>query len=148
MGNGARLLALGSSAVLASVSALHVAWGFGSSWPFPDRDALAHEVAGTAEMPSPASCFVVGTALAGAAAVAAGVGGDQRLARLARASVAAALIIRGLTGLTGTTGRLVSWTPSGHFTEIDRRRYGPFCLGTGAAVAASMIRSRAVRTCR
>ncbi len=54
--------------------------------------------------------------------------------------MAAALIVRGLTGLTGTTGRLVSWTPSDHFVEIDRRRYGPLCLGTGAAVAASMIK--------
>jgi hypothetical protein len=144
MWRGSRFLALGSSALLASASALHVAWGLGSSWPMRDRRALANEVAGSAEMPSPQACFVVGAVLAGAAAVVAGVGGDRPAARLARASVATGLIVRGLAGLTGRTGLLVSWTPSDHFSEVDRRRYGPLCLGTGAAVAASMITGRGV----
>jgi hypothetical protein len=134
-----RLMALGSSAALASLSALHLAWGAGSSWPLEDRRALADKVAGTAEMPSAQACFAVAGALAGAAVVVAG-GTPAPAARLARAAVAATLIGRGLTGLTGSTGRIVPWVPSDHFVQLDRRRYGPLCLGIGMAIAASMVK--------
>src|SRR5579859_3888278 len=80
----------------------------------PKSDGRSRAVAGTAEMHSPASCFVVGTALAGAAAV---VGGDRRLARLARASVAAVLIVRG-SDLPGRYHRPArAWTLSEHFGD-------------------------------
>jgi hypothetical protein len=134
-----RLLALGSSAALACASALHLSWGAGSSWPARDRRALADAAAGREEVPSALACFVVGGALAGAAAVVAGAGGRSTPARLARTAVATALIARGVTGVTGTTGRLAPWTPSARFVRLDRRRFGPLCLGIGAAVAASVI---------
>lgn len=136
------MLALGGSAVLASISALHLAWGAGSSWPATDRRTLAEEIAGKTEMPPPHACFAVAGALAGAAAIVAGLGGERPLARFARGAVAATMLVRGVTGITGSTRLLVSWTPSDHFNALDKRRYGPLCLAIGSAVAASMITAR------
>ncbi len=124
---------------MVAASALHVAWGVGSSWPYRDRRSLAEGVAGTARMPPPAACFTIGGGLAAAAAVVAGVGGRRPSAQLARSAVAAAFLIKGVAGVTGTTRYLVPWTPSEQFRQLDRRRYGPLCLGIGGAVVASML---------
>jgi hypothetical protein len=89
-------------------------------------------------MPSPGACFAVAAALGGAAAVVGGVGGDRPLARLARAGVATVLLARGVAGLTGTTSRFLR-QPVGRFTDLDRRLYGPLCIGLGTAAAVSAL---------
>lgn len=134
--------ALASSSALAALAALHALWGLGAAWPAADRERLAELVAGTEQVPAPAACFVVAGGLATAAALVAGAGGQPGrrwapLARLARAGVAAGLLARGIAGVTGHTRLLVPWTPSAPFQALDRRRYGPFCLVLGAAVATS-----------
>lgn len=128
--------ALAGAVGLAAVSALHAAWALGSSWPAPDRKGLAGLVAGTDTMPGPIECCAVSVALAAASAVTAGAGGEHRAARLARIGVATALLARGVCGLTGQTRLLVPWTPSPHFTELDRRVYGPLCVVLAALAAA------------
>jgi len=133
--------ALAAAAGLAAVSALHAAWATGSCWPAVDRRSLADTVAGARDMPGPAACLAVSAALAAAAAVTAGVGGEQPLAVTARAAVAVTLSARAATGLTGGTHLLVPWTPSARFVDLDRRLYGP-CCGLLAALVAAGLRER------
>ena len=120
---------------LAAGSVVHTAWALGVSWPAADRRSLAESVAGSADMPGALACGVVSAALAAAAALTAGVGGDHPVAVLSRAAVAAALLARAGTGLTGHTSLLVPWTPSQHFVKLDRRVYGPVCGVVGGLVA-------------
>jgi len=42
--------------------------------------------------------------------------------------VAVVLAGRGAVGVAGRTGRIVPWTPSAHFNDLDKRYYGPLCL--------------------
>jgi len=120
---------------LVAASVVHATWALGVSWPAADRRSLAESVAGTADMPGALACGVVSAALAAAAALTAGAGGDHPAAVLSRAAVAAALLARAGTGLGGRTGLLVPWTPSQHFVELDRRVYGPVCGVVGGLVA-------------
>jgi Protein of unknown function (DUF3995) len=137
----ARAASVAGAAVLAGLSALHLAWAAGSSWPAHDRAELAQVAAGTGELPGPVPCLQVAAVLAGAAALVAGVGGDRPVARLGRAAVAAGFLTRGVAGLTGSTHRLVSWTPAERFTRLDRRYYGPLCCAIGVAAVAGRSRS-------
>jgi hypothetical protein len=126
-----------AAAVLAGIAALHVLWGTGAAWPASDRRELADVVAGTDEMPGSSACFAVAAALVTAAAVTAGAGAGRGPVRLARRGAAGVLLVRGVAGITGATGLLVPWAPSRRFQALDRRWYGPLCLGLGSAVALS-----------
>jgi hypothetical protein len=132
-----RAVPLAGAAVLAGLSALHLAWAAGSAWPARSRSELSAVMAGRSEVPGPVACVVVATGLAGAAGLVGGVGGDRPLARLARAGIAAGFVVRGVAGVTGNTRLLVSWTPASRFVRLDRRYYGPLCL----AIAATAVRS-------
>lgn len=131
-------LAVAGAVGLAGIAGLHAAWATGSSWPAADRARLADSVAGTTAMPDAAACWTVAAALALAAGVTAGIGGQHQLAVLARAGVTAALLLRAATGLTGRTHLLVPWTPSQHFVHLDRRMYGPTCALLGSLTATSL----------
>ena len=141
-----RIARFSGAALLGCASALHFAWGQGSSWPARDRKSLTDAVAGTSQLPTPAACRTVGAALAVSAALAGGFGADRSAARLARAGVAGVLILRGLTGVAGRTAMIAAWTPSERFTELDRRCYGPLCLVMGALVATGSIGGREMMT--
>jgi hypothetical protein len=132
----ARAASLLGAGALGGLSALHLAWAAGSSWPSSDRAELAQVTAGTDELPGPVPCLQVAAVLAGAAGLVAGVGGDRRVARFGRAAVAAGFLTRGVAGLTGNTGRLVPWTPDARFARLDRRYYGPLCCAIGLAALA------------
>ena len=121
---------------------LHAAWALGAAWPAQDRQALAAAVAGTRQLPGPAACWTVSGALAVAAGVTAGAGGDRPVAVAARVGVVTALLLRAVTGVTGQTHRLVSWTPSLRFVDLDRRWYGPVC----GVLAGSRPQAYAART--
>ncbi len=129
-----RRSALVAPSALAAASVVHAAWAFGVSWPAADRRELADSVAGSADMPGALACGVVSGALAAAAALTAGVGGDHPVAVLSRAAVAVGLLARAGTGFAGRTGLLVPWTPPQHL-ELDRRVYGPMCGVVGSLVA-------------
>jgi hypothetical protein len=90
--------------VLAALSALHVAWGFGSSVPFRSRGELADAVVGTATVPPPLSCFAVAGALAAGAALASGVAPVPPAWRRPLLRVMAGVLgLRGGLGLFGKT---------------------------------------------
>jgi hypothetical protein len=124
--------------MLAALSALHLNWAVGSTWPAADEARLADTVAGLREMPGTGSCLVVGLGLGLASTVVSGAGGNHRSAQVVRFGVATGFIVRGALGITGNTFRLVSWKPSARFSELDRRYYGPLCLLIGASAAASI----------
>ncbi|HUK73121.1 MAG TPA: hypothetical protein VLW50_30960 [Streptosporangiaceae bacterium] len=73
-GYGRRVLMRRAGAATASVAlfalaGMHAAWCAGSSWPLPDRGALADAVIGSAEMPAPAAWFAISGVLAAAGAL-------------------------------------------------------------------------------
>jgi hypothetical protein len=136
-----------ASAALFALAGLHAAWGAGSAWPLPDRDALADAVIGAAEVPSPAACFAVSGALAAAGALVAGWPGGSRPAvrRLGAGTVVTVLAGRGALGLAGRT-RLVSPTStSARFARLDRRVYSPLCLALAGLSALSLPNRRNAR---
>lgn len=135
----ARSAAAAGAVGLAAASGLHASWALGAAWPAQDRRALAAAVAGTERMPGAAKCWAVSGALAVAAAVTAGAGGAHPLAVTARVGVVTAFLVRATTGLTEQTYRLVSWTPSQRFVDLDRRWYGPAC-GLLAGLAVGSLR--------
>ena len=135
-----------ASAGLFTLAAMHVAWGAGSAWPFPDRSALADAVVGAEHVPGPASCFTVGTALAVAGALTAGwPARHPLLRRLGACGAAGVLAGRGVLGLAGRT-RLVSPTSvSENFVRLDRRLYSPLCLALAGLSALSVLPDRSSR---
>src|SRR4029077_3074643 len=87
-----------ASATLLAIGGLHVNWARGSTWPLPDRESLADEVAGRphADPPSAAACLAVAGLLGAAASL---VAGRPRrapaLSRLGAAGVVITLAARG-----------------------------------------------------
>lgn len=133
-----RAVSISTAGVLAAIAALHVGWGTGSSFPFPDQDALADTVAGSRATPGPRDCFAVAGLLACAAGIVADVlpiGTTTR--RTGLLGIALVLGGRGALGITGRTGAIVPWTPSTRFVELDRRYYGPLCLLLAAGTVFS-----------
>jgi hypothetical protein len=117
------------AAALTGIAALHVAWAVGSSFPFADRSALADTVSGQSEPPGPGPTLVVAAMLlsaAGAIADVLPIGTTTR--RSAVLGTALVLGGRGVIGVAGRTGRIVPWTPSARFNQLDKRYYGPLCL--------------------
>lgn len=124
-----KVTSVATAGTLAAIGGLHVAWGFGSTFPFDDHTTLADTVAGTQAVPSRRSCFAIAGLLAAAAVI---VSGRSPLRRIGSAGVGLVLAVRGVSGVTGQTSRLVGWETSPTFVEIDRRRYGPLCLALSA----------------
>jgi hypothetical protein len=125
----ARVVAGITAGVLSVLSALHLAWGLGSSIPFRSRDELADAVVGSNAVPPPIACFAVAGALAAGAALAARVGpvapGARRPALLVMAGVCG---FRGALGLLGKTDVVSKGSNSERFRRLDRRVYAPLCL--------------------
>jgi len=114
-----------ASALLASLSALHLAWARGSAWPLGGRRELADAVVGQTDVPSPAACAAVAAAL-GAGAVLLEGGGSLR--RPGARALLGAFGLRGALGIAGHTDVLSPGSTSRRFRELDRRVYSPVCL--------------------
>ncbi len=120
------------------VAAVHVAWGRGSSFPFPTHADLNDAVVGRDVTPSPPACFAVATLLTGAALLASGAPiGPPRLRRLGIAAVVGVLTVRGASGLAGRTDALVPGSTSARFRRNDRRYFAPLCLALAAGSATA-----------
>ena len=137
-------LVAGSTAVgLASIGALHVAWGRGSTRPFSTRERLNDAVVGRQTTPSPAACYSVAALLAGsAAAVADARVRGSRWSRVMSSGVGAVLAVRAALGVMGRTELAVPGSNSPPFRRLDQTVYAPLCaaLATGAWVAAGSRR--------
>jgi Protein of unknown function (DUF3995) len=137
-----RVTARLTAGVLAALSALHLAWGFGSSVPFRSRDELADAVVGTTTVPSSLSCFAVAGALAAGAALAAGVAPVPPAWRRTMLRVMAAVLgLRGALGLLGKTEVVSPGSNSKRFLRLDRQIYSPLCvaLSLGSLVASRRV---------
>ena len=141
-------IAAGTTAgVLAVLSALHLAWGLGSSIPFRSRDELADAVVGTSLVPPPRACFAVAGALATGAALAAPVAPVPPGVRAPALRVMAGVFgLRGALGLMGRTDLVSRESNSARFLRLDRRLYAPLCLALSlGALAASRTVAQARR---
>jgi hypothetical protein len=134
----ARWVAPLTATALTTIAGLHVAWGFGSSFPMADRDTLADTVAGTADVPPPVACHAAAAALLAASALVLDVPvGPTWLRRTGRWVVAAVFTVRAVAGLSGRTDALVAGSESPRFRRLDRRYYAPLCLVLAAGTVAS-----------
>ena len=130
-----------ASTSLLAIAGLHVNWATGSTWPLPDRAALADEVAGRADAdpPSAAACLVVAGLLTAAAGFVAGrPHGTPGLSRLGSAVVVTTLATRGGLGMAGRTDILAAGSVSERFKARDRRVYSPLCLALAALSLPAM----------
>jgi len=128
-----------TAGALATVAALHVAWGRGATFPFPDRDGLNGAVIGRRATPSPTACFAVAAALTVAAALVADAPRLPRhLQRVGVSGVAVVLATRAALGFAGRTDLASPGSVSTRFRRLDRRVYSPLCV----ALAAGAITSR------
>jgi hypothetical protein len=126
---------------LFSLAGLHVAWGRGSSFPFPDHDSLTDAVVGRTSVPPPVACFAVAGALATAAALVADVPPLPRIIqRLGVTGVAAVLATRAGLGFAGRSDLVSPGSASTRFRRMDRRVYSPLCLALAAGAFSSRRR--------
>lgn len=141
-----RITARITAGVLAGLSALHLAWGFGASFPFRQREELADAVVGTTDVPPPLACFAVAGALATGAALAAGVAPvGPGLRRSALVVMAGVLGLRGGLGLMGRTDVVSPGSNSERFLRLDRRVYAPLCLALALGCVAGARQAATVR---
>jgi hypothetical protein len=138
-------VAVATSVGLGSISAIHVLWGRGSTFPFRERRELNDQVVGQQVTPSPASCYAVAGMLAVAAvSVERAARGSSPIARLATIGCSVVLGARAVLGFTGRTHLAVPGSTSAAFRRNDRRIFAPLCaaLASGAACAAVGMRGR------
>jgi hypothetical protein len=134
---------LATGSVLAGLGALHVAWGRGSTWPFPDHGALTDRVVGRSAAPSAVACYAVAGLLGTAAALVAGPDvGLPRLRATGQIGVATVLGARATVGFLGRTDLVSPGSASPAFRRNDRRIFSPLCtalaLGAGRAGARTL----------
>lgn len=140
-----RITARLTGGVLAALAALHLTWGFGSSFPFRSRRELADAVVGSSAVPPPMACFAVAGALTtGAALVTNVVPLPQSLRRSSLLGMAGVLGFRSALGFTGKTALISPGSNSERFVRLDRRVYAPLCLGLsiGSLVSGRRTSSR------
>ena len=135
-----------TSRALALLALVHVAWGCGSSLPFRTRRDLADAVVGSSSVPPPVACFAVAGALAtGAVLVTDGAPLPESLRRVGVLGMAGILGVRGALGLAGKTALVSAGSDSDRFVRLDRRLYGPLCLGLSMGSLAALARTPARR---
>ncbi len=123
---------------LGSLSALHVLWSTGSSWPARDRETLADAIGGFSRVPSAGACLIVAALLGSAALCVVGIPGHlARITQLGSAITSFVLFARGSMGLTG---RMPHAKRSRTFAELDRRVYSPVCLVIATLSLAGVLR--------
>ena len=118
------------AAVLVALAVLHLAWALGHVTPMEDEAALARAVVGTrgiTRMPGAVPCALVAMALTFCAILPL----DPRIPgrALLMPVIAAVFLARGIAPYVPAWRRL---TPEEPFATLDRRFYGPLCLGLGA----------------
>ncbi len=131
-----------AGAALGAIGALHVAWGRGSTWPYPDLDTLADEVVGRPVVPAPAACYAV-AGLLGAATVLVVTppAVAPRLQAVGQAGVAAVLGTRAALGFFGRSDLVSPGSTSATFRRNDRRRFSPLCAALALSAGRAACRS-------
>ena len=125
------------SGVLALVGLLHLAWAFGSTFPYANQQALARAVVGRrgiTRMPSMAASAFVAFCLIGAAVWALLLGRvialpvSDWLVAPGGLALAGIFLFRGVVGVMPTFERALPEQP---FLRLNRRFYSPLCVLIG-----------------
>lgn len=132
-----RVIAAVPTLLLGGLSAVHLAWANGSTYPFKNRKELALKTTGQKQAPSPQGTAAVGGALAVGAALAAGAGSGNGLGRFLRRGLTLVFAARAVTGYRGTTLDSLGWKGNAEFVERDRRFFAPLC----AVIAGGLLLS-------
>lgn len=128
-----------TASTLLGIGALHVAWGRGTTFPFPTRDRLNDVVVGRAATPSPAACYGVAGLLAAAAGLVAGLPTPHsRLRQTGVCTVALTLATRAALGFSGKTELVSPGSASPTFLRMDRRVFSPLCAALAIGAVASL----------
>lgn len=136
------MIQMTTALILLLIAAIHMAWGFGVTWPEADGRALARRVAGfkgITRMPGPASCFAVGIALAAAALILLEPIPLPAALRLLTLSLLATVFA--FRGVLAYHPRWRALTPELPFAQLDRRFYGPLCLVIALGLSLIIIQT-------
>lgn len=132
-----------SVAGLAALSALHVIWASGSSWPAKSTERLAEAVVGqTVEMPGRLPTAVIAAGAAGAACLVSGGLGERGIARFGARFTGTAMLLRAVLGGDVALAALGLPPSSQTFRRLDRRYYRPFAALLGGALWIASSRDR------
>ncbi|WP_371553956.1 DUF3995 domain-containing protein [Streptomyces longwoodensis] len=130
-----------SVTALAALAGVHVAWGLGSSWPLPDREAFSDAVIRRPEAPGAVACHSVACALGAGALL---VGGRPKqypaLSRLGGRWCGGRAGCAWPGRVSGRTDLLSPGSASARFRRLDRLVYSPLCLVLGASSAIATVR--------
>src|SRR5262245_51114981 len=127
-----------TATTLLAIGALHVAWGRGSTFPFPDRATLNDSVVGRSATPGPGACYAVAGLLFTAAALVADVPRlPRRVQRIGVCGVGVVLASRAAVGFAGRTDVVSPGSVSAHFRRVDRRVLSPLCLALAVGAFGS-----------
>ncbi len=128
--------------MLVGIAGVHVVWGLGSTWPFPDRETMNDRVIGRDAAPSAPACYAVAAALTLAAVLVSGRPVRLPMRRTGAAGVAAVLTTRGVLGLAGRTDLAVPGSVSPSFRHLDRVAFSPLCLTIAALSSPAWLDPR------
>lgn len=120
---------------LAAVSALHVAWAAGSSWPAKNKKKLAEATVGSAiEMPEAGPTLVVAAGTGAAALMATGALGNGRMQCTGLRLMGTVLILRSALGGATALAALGLPKPGKKFKLLDAKYYRPLTAVLGVAL--------------
>lgn len=131
------VLAVTLTVVLLMAAGIHLLWALGHFWPGHDQAALARAAVGTAgitRMPGAVPCALVTVALLFAAAWP--WLGDSSLRTLGLAALSIVFLGRGAAAHVPAFAAL---SPEEPFRTLDRRAYGPICLGLGTGFTLLLL---------
>jgi len=140
-----------ASGALAALSALHVNWATGSTWPLSSEGELVDQVVGRPGQaaPSPAACLAVAGLLGIASSLVAGFPRSHpAVSRTGTAGVALIFGVRGGLGLAGRTDLVSPGSASKAFRSRDRRVYGPVCFAIAGLAGYAAIQQTTTKGVR
>jgi len=138
----AQTLSLSLAAVLGLIGLVHLAWAFGATFPYANRQALARAVVGRrgiTQMPSMTASLFVAMCILAAAAWAALLGRlvilpiSPWLLMAGGLILAAIFLFRGIIGVMPAFERALPEQP---FLTLNRRIYSPLCVLIGLGFLA------------
>ena len=139
------VLAAAVCLALLSIAALHIAWGFGITFPATDEKTLiglAIGETGRTATPTPLQCFAAAAAIAGSGILALlliAIDWPPAPATVITSiGVIASVVfaVRGLAAYLPAWRRRFAMEP---FADLDRRYYGPFCCLVAIALSVLTI---------
>jgi hypothetical protein len=129
-------------AMLLSLSALHLYWGFGGRWPGHDDASLVSIVAGakSGRMYGLAACAAVAFALASAAAIVAASQSSimsSGFGWILTAGYVVLILVFALRGLAPYLTAIFEYARGTPFFDLNRLYYAPLCLIIAAGLAVT-----------